>query len=524
VKLRNKFILGFSPLLILVAFFGATGIRVFFSINQLVSDLQNSITPNALIILEYKKVLIALDSEIMAKNVDLAKTEGEINRLRALVKQHMGNEEHSAGSAQKKAYDLRDRAIRIIGHARYLLKLTENGWRDTDDMETVHASIRQEQLSLSTILDAQLALHLQELAKAEQVIAGKYRHIRAIFWSSTIFGVVIALSMIIYLARTVLVPISVLREGVRQIGNGSLDHDLSVTTGDEFEELAGEFKAMAGKLSDSCTELDRKILSRTQELSQAIAYLKKEVGDRIKAEEEQSKAEAQVHLLTQELLKVQEIERKRISLDLHDNVAQELSALKVMSETLFADPSTDQAQLQHRAAEWAEVLKHSIGTVRELSYNLWPSSLEQMGIKTALAGYCRDFSSKNAIPVEFAAAGMEKLSQALNYDIAINIYRLVQEALNNIKNHAAASEARVTLVASGPSLVLQVEDNGRGFDLDQVREKALHEKRFGLLGIQERVRLLAGTLKINSRPGEGTRLFVEIPWTTGDAHEEDHNY
>lgn len=525
VKLRNKFILGFLPLLILIAIFCTIGIRAFFSINQLISGLQDKIAPNAQSMLELKKVLTSLDGEIMAKRIDRLSTEENINKLRMLVKQHLAQAEHSNTPVQKKAYDIRDRAIKVMGHARYLLNLTEYGWKDTEEMNKVHSKIHQEQIALNTILDEHLALHLQELATTKQIITNKYRQIKAIFWSSIISGMLIALYMTLYMAKTVLTPISVLREGAKHIGNGNLDHDLSVTTGDEFEELAGEFKSMARKLADSCNELDRKILARTHELSQAISYLKKEVGERIKAEEEQHKAETQVHLLTQELLKIQEIERKRISLDLHDNVAQELSALKVMSETLFADPSTDQVQLQDKAAEWTEVLKHSIRTVRELSYNLWPSSLEQMGIKTALAEFCRDFSKNNKIPVEFTAAGMEKISIGLNYDIAINLYRLVQEALNNIKNHASTSEVQVKLVASGPNIVLQIEDNGQGFDLDKIREKALNEKRFGLLGMQERVNLLAGSFKISSRPGAGTRLFIEIPWNTGEKHEEkNHNH
>lgn len=525
MKLRNKFILGFSPLLALIVVFGTAGIRTFSSINQLVSGLQKNVAPNAQNMLEFKNVLISLDAEIMAKRVDRSNTEEEINRLRALVKQHLTQTEHADTPAKKMAYDIRDRAIKVMGHARRLLNLTENGWKDTEEMSSLHTSIRQEQLALSAILDEHLGLHLQELSKTEQIIAGKYRQINAIFFSSVITSIFIALYMIIYMAKTVLTPISVLREGAKHIGNGNLDHDLSINTGDEFEELAGEFKSMARKLADSYTELDRKILARTHELSQAIIFLKKEVGERIKAEEEQRKAEDHVHLLTQELLKVQEIERKRISLDLHDNVAQELSALKVMSETLFSDPAIDQAQLQDKAAEWADVLKHSIGTVRELSYNLWPSSLEQMGIKTALAGYCRDFSKSNKIPVEFTTAGMEKISQALNYDIAINLYRLVQEALNNIKKHAQASEIQVKLVASGPNIVLQIEDNGMGFVHNEIKEKALKEKRFGLLGMQERVRLLAGSFKITSRPGEGTRVFIEIPWSNGENHEEkNYNY
>lgn len=520
LKLRNKFILGFSPLLVIIVLFGAVGSRTFFSINQLISNLQETVAPNAFALLEFKEVLVSLEAEITARRVDRQKTEEQISRLRTLVKKHLTQTEQSETPANQTAQDIRRRAIRVMELARYILNLAENGWRETEEMNAVHGVIRQEQISLSAILEEHLTLHLQNLDRTERIIADRYQKGTVMIWAAITCGAFIALYMVLYLARTVLNPIAVLQKGVQQIGNGSLDYDLSLTTGDEFEELAKEFRSMAWKLKESYAQLDRRIMVRTQELSLANAELTKEIGERLQAEEEQKRAEAQVHILTQELLRVQEVERKRISLDLHDNIAQELSALKVMSETLAADPLQDPTQFRHQTAEWAAVLKHCVGTVRELSYNLWPASLEHMGIKTALAGYCREFTKKTGIPVEFTSAGMNRLSRSLNYDIAINIYRLVQEALNNIKKHAAASRSQVKLVASGASIVLQIVDDGQGCDLNEVHARALREKRFGLLGMQERVRLLDGSLTISSRPNEGTRIFIEIPWDKNHADEE----
>ena len=520
LKLRNKFILGFSPLLVIIIFFGLVSSRTFFSINQLIANLHETAAPNAFALLEFKQVLDSLDSELTARQVDREKTEEQISRMRELIKKHLVDNKQRVFTGKNIEQHMRRHAIRVMELARYILNLSENGWRDTEEMAVVHTAIRQEQVALDVILGEHLNLHLQNLDRTERIIADRYRQGTALIWTAILCGIFFALYMVYYLARTVLRPIAVLQKGAQQIGNGMLDYDLSLKTGDEFEALAAEFRSMAWKLKDSYAELDQKIIARTEELSLANAELIKEIGVRIQAEEEQKKAEDQVHILTQELLRVQEVERKRIALDLHDNIAQELSALKVMSETMAVDPAKDPVHFQRKIAEWAEVLKQCVGTVRELSYNLWPSSLEHMGIKTALAGYCRDFTKKTKVPVEFSSLGMERLSHVLDYDIAINIYRLVQEGLNNIKKHAAASRVQVRLVASGSSIVLQIVDDGQGCDLDEVRDRALREKRFGLLGMQERVRLLDGTMTITSRPHEGTRIFIEIPWDKSHADEE----
>jgi len=519
LKLRHKFVIVFAPLLLIIFVFGIFGIRTFFSINQIFLNLRQNIAPSAFAMMEFKEVLSSLDAATNARVNNREEIEGQITRLKNLVKKYLPIDEQSDGSTQKAEEDMRLRAFRVMCLARYILNLTENNWQE-GEITRLHASIHQEQVELGLILDRKLSSHFQELSTSEKSISEKYRLGVYIIWCAIAVGIFAALFMVIYMVRTVLTPIKMLQEGAKQIGNGNLDYSIVLKTGDELEELAEEFKAMANKLSESYSQLDRKVLVRTQELSLANSDLKKEIGERIQAEEEQKKAEAQVHSLTQELINVQENERKRIALDLHDNVAQELSALKVMSETLCADQSMDQAQLQRQMREWTKVLNQCVGTIRELSYNLMPPGLEHLGIKSALSCYCREFSQKNGMPIEFTTAGMDRLSLSLDYDIAINIYRLVQEALNNIKKHASASHARVRLVASGSKLMLQIEDDGKGCDLDTARQMAFSAKRLGMLGMQERVKFLDGSLKITSRPDEGMKIFIEIPWEKTNASEE----
>jgi signal transduction histidine kinase len=132
-----------------------------------------------------------------------------------------------------------------------------------------------------------------------------------------------------------------------------------------------------------------------------------------------------------------------------------------------------------------------------------------LGLIRTIFHYCEDFCSRNELQVEFACAGMENLD--LRPDVGINIYRIIQEALSNIKKHAQASTVTVRLVYSHPNIMLRIEDNGKGFDVEQRLEKALAEKRMGLQSMKERVALLNGLLRLRSKHGKGTLISIQIP-------------
>ena len=498
-------------MLLIIIVLGILGIRTFFSYNQIIVKLKQNVEPSALALLELKQALTSLEVFINARSIDREKLMIQIESLDALADKHLVHEKHRDDQSNKTAHDIKHRALRIIEYARYLSHLEEDDWQDGSEIKDFYAAIHQEHLDLTDILDQHLSLHLRDLAATKSTMSDQYRAGILVIWCGAAIGVLIALYGIYSLMKMVLIPIKILQQGAQRVGNGSFDYHLSLKTGDEFEELAMEFKEMAGKLAESYSHLDAKVLARTKELSKANAELIKEIRERRQAEEEQLKAEARVHVLTQELLKVQETERKRISLDLHDNVAQELSALKVYSESFLFKQAIDDSQLRIKMTEWSKILNCCIGTVRNLSYNLRPPSIEQMGITSTLADYCRDFSRQSGLTINFVSAGMDRLSLSIDYEIAINIYRLVQEALNNIQQHACADRVNVRLVASGPSIVLRVEDNGQGCDLAEAGERAVSERRLGLLGMQERVRLLHGSIKIQSRPGNGMIICAEIP-------------
>jgi len=224
---------------------------------------------------------------------------------------------------------------------------------------------------------------------------------------------------------------------------------------------------------------------------------------------DQKRAEEHIHALTQQLMKVQESERQMISRELHDRVGQDLSTLKIGCDTLFDDQPEVPPEITQKVFEFSKRLERCIMAVRDLAYDLRPHSLDQLGLVQTIFQYCEDFSEKTGLSVDFTSAGMDDLN--LDFDTEINLYRLVQEGLININKHADATHVTVRLVTSFPTIILRIEDDGKGFDVKDRLITAMNEKRMGLRSMEERVSLLAGKMKIRSRPGKGTKIFVEIP-------------
>jgi len=221
-------------------------------------------------------------------------------------------------------------------------------------------------------------------------------------------------------------------------------------------------------------------------------------------------AEEHVRTLTQQLMKAQENERQRIARYLHDNVAQDLSLVRIGCETLFDNYPSIHIGIREKSSELSTILKRSISALRNFAYDLHPPGLEQLGLVRTVYQYCEEFAEKNKININFFAAGMDDLT--IPFDTEINLYRLIQEALWNIKKHADAASVTLKMVASFPYIILRIEDDGKGFDIKDRMVSAIKEKRMGLLSMEERVGLLNGKMKIQSRPTEGTKIWIEVPY------------
>jgi signal transduction histidine kinase len=205
------------------------------------------------------------------------------------------------------------------------------------------------------------------------------------------------------------------------------------------------------------------------------------------------------------LITAQEAERSRIAGDLHDDVNQQLAGLSIALSNVKrrlhdggdATVQDELTGLQQRTIDLADV-------IRNLSHELHPGVLRHAGLVAALKGYCADVCRQHAIEVTFSAAdGLDGIPQ----EVALCLYRVAQEALGNIAAHAGACKAHVNLGPTEDGLELVIADDGQGFNLVEARGRG----GLGLVSLDERVRLVGGSLTINTEPQRGTEVRVQVP-------------
>ncbi|MEW6670338.1 MAG: PAS domain S-box protein [Thermodesulfobacteriota bacterium] len=210
------------------------------------------------------------------------------------------------------------------------------------------------------------------------------------------------------------------------------------------------------------------------------------------------------------IMEAQEIERKRISIELHDEMGQALTAISInlaVVEKMLSDHKD--AALVDRLVETRRMADQASDQIRDLSYHLRPSILDDLGLEPALRWHVGQVAKRLNIQVDFEGSNCGAI---VNPDVKTQIYRIAQETLNNVAKHADARKILIRLTCANETARLLVEDDGKGF-------KAGHQfigKGLGLLGIRERVALMNGDFKIESVPGRGTKLTVEMPIRRGD--------
>jgi PAS domain S-box-containing protein len=238
-------------------------------------------------------------------------------------------------------------------------------------------------------------------------------------------------------------------------------------------------------------ELEERVRLRT-------AQLREEMAQRQRAEQER------IHLLTR-LVVAQEDERQRIARDLHDQLGQQLTALRLTLETL-KEESIDRTELRTQIETLQEVARQLDEDVAFRVKGLRSSVLESLGLAQALRDYVGNWSKhfKVRAQVHTSASADERLP----FEIEIMMYRVVQEALNNVIKHARASHVDIVLERSPESVSLIVEDNGIGFDPANL---ANPDAGVGLIGMRERAALVGADLQIESTPGQGTTVFTRVP-------------
>jgi len=223
----------------------------------------------------------------------------------------------------------------------------------------------------------------------------------------------------------------------------------------------------------------------------------------------QQQALDQLREFPRQILDAQEQERSRLSRDLHDEIGQDLTAI-ILAVTHAQPGATSSAQRDLAAAE--AMLQVLVRKIRRLAQDLYPATLNDLGLTTALSDLLGRFVPQTALQVEWR---LPDAAQRFPPEVEMAAYRIVQEALTNVVRHAAAQLVRVNVNAKADWLLIQVVDDGRGFDMATINPTESH----GLSNMRERARLLSGTFSLETTPS-GTCLEVELPLAESHAREE----
>ena len=264
-------------------------------------------------------------------------------------------------------------------------------------------------------------------------------------------------------------PLIRLKNAANFITLGNYNQQLEVTMDDEIGELTRAFNAMA-----------REIDSTTMELKEN---------------------EERLHHYYRANLDGQDIERQRLSRELHDGLGQQLVAGKLMLESSLYAEGTD---LKLKITEAQAIFDQIIGDIRRISHDLSPSILQEFGLNAAIENLCNNMIKTSGIHVDFHFDLADVKPDEMT---SIYLFRIIQEGLNNVQRHSGATLVRLDLISDPPGIRLEIEDNGRGFKVSEVAEKDGN----GLYNIRERVNILKGELFIKSSPGKGTKIHVRLP-------------
>ena len=267
-------------------------------------------------------------------------------------------------------------------------------------------------------------------------------------------------------------------EAASLFGRGDFGRTIGFKSDDEIKTLADSFNQMAKTLMDKMGQ-ERKYLSQ--------------------------------------IIEAQEIERKRISRELHDEIGQALTAIKFNLDMIDKELPQAYSVARDRLGEAKSLSNQTLIAMRQLSMELRPTMLDDLGLIPTLRWYVQNFSNRLGIDSHFQATGFD---EKLPPQMETAFYRIVQEALNNVAKHARASHIEISVERRNLTICASVIDNGKGFDLEKVLHMESPERGFGIIGMQERVSLLGGKIEIQSKIGFGTHIHIEVPYPIESAKDE----
>lgn len=234
--------------------------------------------------------------------------------------------------------------------------------------------------------------------------------------------------------------------------------------------------------------------------------ISRDISERKAAEDELIRSRAQLRELSNYLQSVREEERARISRELHDELGQTLTALKMEFGWLRERMPAEPAVLRIRLDRLTSIVDQSVIDLQRIAADLRPMILDELGLVSAVQWLTQNFAERSALSVELSFDREDVVYPSL---VSTAAFRIAQEALTNIVRHSGATLAGLAVRHADGELRLEISDNGRGIDLAQSKRK-----RLGLLGMGERARMLGGSMQIDSAPGHGTRISVRLPLST----------
>ena len=294
----------------------------------------------------------------------------------------------------------------------------------------------------------------------------------------SLLGVLAAYLPTVILTR----PLLELRDLTRAVGQEDFTPRARVRFGDEIGQLAAAFNAMVENLERADAERSRLL-------------------DELRAKE-------QMRLqLLEKVISAQEDERKRVARELHDEAGQSLASLMVGLKVLESADRLE--EVRGKVAELRSLADEVLRGVHDLAWELRPSLLDSLGLAAAIQRFAEEHGERLGLRIDCQVTDLDQ--RRLPPEVETTVYRIVQEALTNVAKHAQATRVSLVLRHRGTSLLAIVEDDGRGFDVEAILGSAPIEKQLGLFGMSERAALLGGRFSVESAPGRGTTVFVEIP-------------
>jgi len=286
----------------------------------------------------------------------------------------------------------------------------------------------------------------------------------------------------------------------------------AIIKGDSVEDFETVVRTKGGEYR-TISWHSRNLTDEKGQLIGSIA-LGRDVTERKRAEEELEASRQELRELAEHIQSVREEERTGIARELHDDIGQALTAIKIDLSWLRKELPKDEAALLERTRAVLRVADSAIKTVRRISSELRPGVLDDLGLIAAIQWQAGQFQERTGVKCEVS---VEHEVIVLEQDRSTAVFRIFQEALTNVARHAAATRVRVNLGEADGRLVLEIADDGKGITAKQLSG----HKAFGLMGMRERAAFLGGELQISGGPDKGTRVTVSIPLRReGDAGPE----